>query len=340
MTRRKDGRWQQRMTVIEQGRQKQKFFYGRTKQEVLKKIATYREAVEQGKLFKDVADEWWGQHESTLSPTAVRNYAVAKDRAVKYFKEKHIREILPHDIASYMDHIINKYSMAQKTAKNHKSVLNCIFVFAIKKGYTNTNPCREISVSKTLKKEPRRMPDSNDIKKIKESVHCTFGLFPYMALYTGLRKGELLALEWSDVDLENRTISVTKSLYVEHNKPKLKPPKTCTGVRTVPIVDKLYSVLKALPHSGIIFSNNGEYLTGKNYTDLFNQYKKESGVTCTAHQLRHAYATMLFEADVAVKDAQRILGHAQASTTQDVYTEMRKQRESVINESIRGIDIS
>ena len=59
MTRRKDGLWQQQMTVTEHGVKKQKFFYGKTKQEVLKKIAEYREEKELGSMFETVADEWW-----------------------------------------------------------------------------------------------------------------------------------------------------------------------------------------------------------------------------------------------------------------------------------------
>ena len=341
MVKRKDGRWQQELTVTEHGRKRQRFFYGRTKAEVLRKIADYKEQSEHGRPFDAVVSEWWEQHEPRLAYSTRPGYERGKNRAVEHFGQTPIREIAPFHVSQFMSAMVTRYDMAKKTAMNQKTVLDSIFSYAVQSGDVLYNPCVGISVPRDLKHEKRQMASSQDIQRIKDSVGCTFGLFAYMAMYTGMRKGELLALTWTDIDLTNRIIHVTKSLYTEHNKPMIKPPKTETGVRDIPILDKLYSVLvKQKRSKGPVFSKDGRYLTGKEYTVLYNMYRSESGVSCTAHQLRHTYATMLFEANVAVKDAQRMLGHAQASTTQDVYTEMRKQRESVINESIRNIDIS
>ena len=182
------------------------------------------------------------------------------------------------------------------------------------------------------------MPSDQDIEKIKKSTACSFGMFAYFALYTGLRKGELLALTWEDIDLKSRTICVNKSIYNDHNIPKIKKPKTENGIREVPLLNRLYE--KLTPGKGIVFSVNGKHMTESQYGDYWERYCKESGVQCTVHQLRHAFTTMLFENDIEIKDAQKILGHAQASTTQDIYTEIRKSRESIIKEKLLSVDIN
>ena len=155
-----------------------------------------------------------------------------------------------------------------------------------------------------------------------------------MAMYTGMRKGELLALTSNDISKD--FITVSKSLYHDANKPKVKTPKTESGVRRIPILDKLRPYLKA---KGIVFSADGGYMTEMQFQKAWGEYVAATGISCTPHQLRHCFATMLYEANVPMKDAQFLLGHAQLSTTMDIYAEIRKTRESNIAENIKNIDI-
>lgn len=339
MTKRKDGRWQEQITIEVRGQKKQKYFYGKTKQEVLKKISAFKEQ-QRGESFENIADEWWEQHEPDLSPTSIAAYLRAKRRAVEYFSGRDISSIRPVDIERFMDNIATEKHMAKKTAENQLIVVKQIFKFAVRCGCIDNNPARDITVGKKLKKSVRSVPDGGDIAKIKNSLDCTFGLFAYFAMYTGLRKGELLALTWDDIDLDARIISVTKAVYNDHNRPKIKPPKTESGIRRVPVLNRLYDVLTTQKiKKGIVFHKNGEMLKEKEFRTLWDRYRQESGVTCTVHQLRHLYTTMLFENDIAVKDAQKLLGHAQASTTQDIYTHIREERMKQISEKLLDADI-
>lgn len=338
MTRRKDGLWQESIAVTVNGRKKRVYFYGKTKAEVLRKIAAHNDRAAYGESFSAVSDEWWEEHEPTLSPTTVSSYKRGKARVDEYFGKTNISQITPLDVSRYMNSIIIRYKMAKRTAANHLIVVNQIFKYAVQNGYCESNPARDISVPKNLKREARKMPSREEIARIKDSIDCTFGLFAYFTLYTGLRKGECLALLWEDIDFTSKTIRVNKSLYFDHNRPKVKLPKTLNGIRTIPLPERLERVLT--PSTGAIFNLHGNYLTDKQFKTLYGKYRAESGVTSTAHQLRHAYATMLYENDVPLKDAQRILGHAQSGTTLDVYTEIGRSREALINESLRHIDIS
>lgn len=163
-------------------------------------------------------------------------------------------------------------------------------------------------------------------------------MFAFWALYTGLRKGELLALEWKDVDITNRTITVNKSLYHDNNHPRVKLPKTQTSIATIPILDVLLKKIK--PSSGLVFpDDDGGYLSHSRFEKKWHTYCEQSGVTATPHQFRHAYATMLFEAGIPPEEAQALLRHAQLSTTMDIYTDLREAKLKKIHEKVYAIDI-
>ena len=81
-------------------------------------------------------------------------------------------------------------------------VYNLIFKYAVEMGYILMNPARDLSVPDNLRKKKVSAPPPDDIERVKSSTGCTFGLFAYWAMYTGMRRGELLALRWDDVDME------------------------------------------------------------------------------------------------------------------------------------------
>ena len=339
MTKRKDGLWQESLTVEERGRQVRKYFYGRTKAEVLRKIAAYRESREKGRTFGEVADEWWADAEPGLSPNTLRGYRPAIARAKDRFGKSFIRAIKPSDVNRFIRDFCKENHAADKTARTQLMMVNLICKYAVSNGDLEVNPARDIQVPDNLKKESRLMPSDDDIKRVKESINCTFGLFALLVLYTGCRKGEALALTWDDVDMEKRVICITKSVYHRSNTPYTKEPKTEAGRRTVPILDRLAAHLR--PGNGLLFPDpkTGGPMTEMHFQRLWKAYAAESGVTATPHQLRHAYATMLFEADVDEKDAQDLLGHAQISTTRDIYTHIRDQRREKTYAQLRSIDL-
>lgn len=324
MKKRKDGRYEK--SVVFDG--KRKTFYGKTQREVLEKIIRFEEEKKAGPFFSAVAGEWEAEHTKATAYETMRVYRLRLRAATKRFKDTRIRAITPKMIHTYMQCLAAE-GLARKTVGSYLSVLNLLFRYAVVHGYTKSNPAEMVQVPPNLPHTPRELPSDSDIKRVIQSAGIPFGLYACFLLYTGLRKGEALALTFSDIDRDDKIIHVNKSLYYKREgsyEARIKTPKTKTGVRTVPLLDDLALILPQ-QDIGLVFpGKQGAYMTPWEYNNAWRAYSKQAGVTCTAHQLRHGLATFLFEAGVDEKDAQEILGHADASTTKNIYTHIRESR--------------
>ena len=177
------------------------------------------------------------------------------------------------------------------------------------------------------------------------------GVPALIMLYCGLRRGELLALLWSDIDFSARTLSVSKAADMPTNATTIKKPKTRAGIRTVPIPNAILPALQwARREATSIYvcpsMNTGGIMSAKAYGQAWRSYMHYLNIQAggkdrsrinpkviamepfTAHQLRHSYATMLYDADVDVKTAQKLLGHADFSVTMKIYTHLSAEKES------------
>jgi len=325
LKRRADGRYQKTITDKRTG--KKVFFYGKTEKELNQKILAYTGEQEKGASFQDVADSWWDKAQDYLAVQSITTYKPALKRLTDFFKNKSIKEIKPMEISYFLSTLANQ-GYAQKTILNHKLVCNLIFTYGLTQNYLEINPCSSIIIPKALPKKKRAAASSLDEEIIKKSYDIW--LFPYIAIMTGMRKGEILALQWKDIDFNNDLIKVSKSVYHVGDVPKIKEPKTEAGIRVVPLLNGLKTVLSNQknknPENFIISLDNGKSpLRKRRFITLYNKFKEKTGISCTAHQLRHSFATVAFEAGVPVKSVQEILGHKQISTTMDIYTEFRKK---------------
>lgn len=297
-------------------------FYGHTDSEINAQIMAYTGHQNRGRLFKEIAEEWKEIHFPELAPNTLRGYRPAYVRAVEAFGDDPIRKIQATDIKSFIKGFA-KGGRAKKTVATQFLILNMICAYAVEKKDLEYSPCTYVSIPKNLPKRRRDAASLEDEERIKANYKSW--LLPYLILYTGLRKGEALAL--TDKDIGKDYISVSKSVYYVNNTPYLKEPKTSAGNREIPILDPLRSKIPKR-FTGYLFSEDGGKtpLTETQYQKLWRAYAKETGITCSAHQLRHSYATLLFECGIKVKDAQNLLGHSTAAMTQDVYTHLRNAR--------------
>lgn len=331
MIKRSDGRYQEAVTI--NGRRK--YFYGRTKAEVLRKLREFSDTAERGELFRTVADAWYAQHELETTYNAHVFYRKPLTAALERFGHRRINEITSQEISAYINELALK-RYARRTVQGHLTMLCLIFDYGVIHGMAASNPARIVKLPKSLKSSKRDLPDESDIQKIKKGLTLPFGLLAYFLMLTGLRRGEALALTYDDIDRDKKLISVTKSLYWEVNQPVIKTTKTDTGVRSVILMDALAEVLPR--GKGYIFGGD-KPLTQTVYRRAWANYAKESGISCTPHQLRHLYATLLYEAGVDEKMAQELMGHSSITITRDIYTHIRKNRLDKAAELLNNMQI-
>lgn len=166
---------------------------------------------------------------------------------------------------------------------------------------------------------------------------------PFMiGFYTGMRIGEVTALSWDDIDLDNKTITVRKNLVMkEEGNYEIETPKTKSSIRTISIGDTLVKALKS--HKTWQIENRFKYYNFYNVSDfvctkedgsLVTKYtisyavrviNKSLGISFSFHSLRHTHATILLENGANIKDIQVRLGHSNIKTTMDTYSHVTKK---------------
>ena len=192
-----------------------------------------------------------------------------------------------------------------------------------------------------------RVLNPDEHKKVLEAALSEkYGFCITLALATGMRVGELVALRWSDLNFDDNSINICRSLNRFKNFDKSKDmktvivisePKTKTSKRVIPLTDKIMEDLKTLSISqerekafcgdsyndnGYIFASPlGYCIEPRTMQDVFKRILKSAEIAeANFHALRHTFATRALEAGVPAKIVSEILGHANVSTTLDLYS--------------------
>jgi integrase/DNA-directed RNA polymerase subunit RPC12/RpoP len=267
-----------------------------------------------------------------------------------------LKKLTKTDVQSTINKLSGHYDLQRRV----KLTLNQMFEVAIEDGLVYKNVCRNISLPKKPKTNKRALTDL-ELKAIDKSVFTMKQkAFVYLLLYTGMRRGEILALKKSDIDLKNNLIHVVNAVEFESEKASLKLTKTIAGERAIDILEPLKPVITSYLSeidTFFLFTNTkGELMSKTSYRrfwdGIFRIINESAGGKChyekddketkqkkkkliydinaipglTPHIFRHNYATMLYYAKVDIKDAQRLLGHADSKTTIDIYTHLDKQK--------------
>ncbi len=305
--------------------------------------------------FGQVADEWEREHREEIEPRTWNNYAPHVSDMIETRGNTPIDQMEASDVLNDLSRAKAK-GYSATVVNTRKSIFKMIFDFAIIKGYIKYNPATAVRLPKGLKRGKRKAPTKEQMQVILTNVSAPFGLFPFLLLCTGMRKSEALALTWGDIDLEQKTIRVDKSIdYTDQSAPKYKSPKTEAGVRTVPIIDILLEQLQKeykVKKSSLLFpcpSSNrggpgGGLMKERAYDGAWERYCKAVGLmeegkpSITAHNLRHGTATLMFELGVDELTAQHILGHSRVEITREIYTDLRdQQRKKSVNKLNKGL---
>lgn len=296
-----------------------KIFSAKNKKDLMLKMAVYRDnVINHTPTFETVADIWREQKQDKVTPGTWRCYEAPLNEITNHFGKKELKDISGKDVQRYL----NSLSLSYKSTLTRKSIISQIFDFAIVDLDMDVkNPCDRVSVDTRLPRSTRSALSDEDVQAIKDTTKDEFILAP-LIYYTGMRCGEAIALQFQDIDFKNKTIKITKGLTHHGNQPVISPPKTASGIRIVPLLPQLEALLPK-KHRKTDYVVSGEKpLTKSALAKRWEKWEKNHNVKFDRHSIRHTYATMLYESGIDVKAAQRLLGHANFSTTMDVYTHL------------------
>lgn len=235
---------------------------------------------------------------------------------------------------------------SKEYSKNYVSMMHATLSTAFKMAeewdFIRVNPMNKVKVPKRDDKEMDKgikILSPEEVNSCAERLQETHHYIPFMiAFHTGLRAGEVAALQWSDIDFDKQMLSVTKRLdYSATDKDwEFLPPKTRSSIRTIAIGNELIDILKShrinqkknklkygeyyTENNFICTFENGEVVTTKTIGRMSKIIKRDLKIDFNFHMLRHTHATMLLEAGINPKVVQERLGHSTVSITLDTYS--------------------
>lgn len=363
ISQRKDGLWTGRLDigVQENGKRKIKAVYGKTEQEVKRKLRALKKELikhdyqEVKKLsVREYMTDWlYNYKQNEVKPSTFdRIEQVCQNQIFPIIGNLQMNGITSNDFQNMINKLSEKYSYS--TVKKAYDYTKSCFTLAYEKREILHNPFVRISLPSNMKKEISDIHYYNDdeIKLIKEYALQKFsnGKYVYkygyaviLLLYTGLRIGELLALKWDCVDFDRRTLIVKGNIKQVKNRDsnakgsykliEQNTTKTKSGMRIIPLSNSAMEALRYFEamngnHIYVVSASVDRPLSARNLDRTFRSILNNAGITNIngVHSLRHTFASMLFRKGIDVKTVSELLGHADTSVTYNIYIHLIQEQ--------------
>ena len=379
IVRRKDGRWMAQITVgrnPKTGRLKRATFYGKTRKEAGDKLAKALRDQQQG-IFVEPnkltlgawLDKWlWDYKKPRLRATTLDNYEMLIRRHLKpALGTVALRDLRPE----HLQHCYNEKSK-ENLAPRTIQLLHTVIHGALSQTEKNQLVARNVSKLTERPQGVRKEVQTLTADQVATSLLLALKedrLFAiiYLVFGTGLRRGELLALRWRDIDLNEGVLQVRQTLarvnvYNERGERQrtqlvFQEPKTAQSRRKVPIPGSCLVALKrhkakqaeeklllgpAYEDNGLaVCQPDGKPIDPRNFLRYFQKVLKQAGLPAIRiHDARHTFATMMLELGESPKTVQTMLGHSRVSITLDTYShvslELEKKAAAKLDAALGG----
>lgn len=332
----------------ERGRQIQKHFYGHTLTEAKRKREEYRQQTAQGIDGADITLSQWIDRFCSVYQPKHMDYLI--NRLRRNLGTRQLRTIAEIDLQKELNSVAG---MSASHISKYAQIIKRIFLRARTNRLIVFDPAENLIIPQGTRGTHRAL-EKWEISAILDTWQLyPAGRWAMLMLLCGLRRGEMIALDWGDVDLSTRTLLVHRAADVTENRPKIKDrTKTAAGMRRLPICAPLLAMLEATPPServglvcrttrGAAITESAAKRNWTTYCNIVTRRLNGERITpardtdpapailfrCRMHDLRHTFATMLYDAHVDVKAAQYYLGHSDLKITLDLYTHLSAERE-------------
>ena len=352
---RKDGRWEGRYTVghdPETGKAIIKNVLGKTQAEVkekLKKAIEENVGIDYGRAKTYTVGTWlevW-----------MENYAKVKLRPSTFktsqgFLKNHIKpqiggiplaDLTSLDLQRFYKHLLDggrvdrieakkkPKGLAPKTVRNIHQMIGSAYNLAMEQNLVSKNPTQGCALPKVEHKEMKTLTADQLSAFFQEARDSGVYELYYLDLATGLRRGELLGLKWTDVDLDRGVLKIQRAISRQNGKVVEAPLKTKNAYRTLPLsadaIDVLMQQRRKTGNSEWVFpSPTGGPMSPDSVLHMLQRVLKRAGLPrIRFHDLRHTFAVASLRAGDDIKTVQGNLGHATAAFTLDVYGHVTDQ---------------
>jgi integrase len=368
--RRPDGRLKSSVYI---GDGKYKYIYAKTQKELDKKILEVKNALGKGidvtaesDTFGEWAFKWLGIKETEVSWKRYTAYKGNIDKFEPLFGRS-LSRLRPVDFQMILNDLHKKEGLSVATLSNCRCAARQVYALAIANRVTDFDPLSAVHLPKEPAAPKRRALTAEERQWIIDTPHRAQTAAMLM-MFAGLRRGEMIALTWNDVDLSAKTISIRRTAEQTAGGMIVKEgAKSESGVRVIDIPDILVDHLKKEERtcSFVVHTVKNKMLTETGWKRLWNSYLAELNFKYgdfpenykkpnsrfapekipfviprfTAHWLRHTYITLLYLSGVDVMTAKELAGHSEISTTLEIYThldrEYKRNQLNKLNEYIR-----
>ena len=345
---RKDSRWEGRYTAGRDpvtGKQIFKNVLGKTQAEVkekLQKALAQAGKIDFTKTGKYTVTMWMNEWFENVAKIKVRP---SSHQTYRGYIDHHItpnigniplEKLTTMDLQKLYRKLLNKgrverveakqqpKGLSAKTVRNINQVISSAMDFAVAQKIIPENPCKAVALPKVEHKEMQTIP-AEQLQAFLQEAKAT-GVYEmyYIELATGLRRGELLGLKWTDIDWKNGIIKVRRQVARVDGKIIEAPLKTKNSYRTVTISQQAIEVLKQQkekPNDEYVFpSPNGGPISPDSVNNMLKRVLARAGIPKVRfHDLRHTFATIALQNGVDIKTVSGMLGHFSAGFTLDTY---------------------
>ena len=345
ISQRKDGRWQAQIT-LEGGQRKRKTFYGKTRKEVQEKLRTALNEQKQGTLatgpqqtLETYLMMWVEEvYKPTVKPSTYMQYRWSiRAHLIPAFGKITLQKLTPEKVQALYAQKLEE-GMAPSSIGVLHAVLHRALETAVKWNLVPRNVSSLVSLPRIERHEMQVLDMEQSRKLVEAAKGNRVETILVLAITTGARHGELLALHWDDVDLEQGVIYIRRTMsrvggygYVESD------PKTKSSRRRITLPSTAVEALKAhrikqnedkllrgekWVERGLVFTSiNGGYLSAATVLRWFRVILAAAGLPhIRFHDLRHSSATILLTMGVHPKIVQERLGHSNIAMTLDIYS--------------------
>lgn len=347
---RSDGLWVASVSLgMVNGKRKRKYIYGKTRAEVNRKRIQLQNDHHRGVPIQTAGltmaaflERWLATVKPTVRPKTFKSYQMIVNRhlvpaigriRVEKLTQQHIHELMTAKVQD---------GLSPRSVANIRNVLRAALNQAMKWDLVPRNVAKLVDPPKAEAYEATILSRAQATQLLETLRGDRLEALYALSLSVGLRQGEVLGLRWEDVDLEKGTVSVRRQLQVIDGVQMLTEPKSKMSRRTIPLPSAVIDRLRAhRKHQleeriraggrwqaqwGLVFTTPiGTPLDGSNLRKHFQDALEHAGLPpMRFHDMRHSAASMLAALGVHPSVAQRILGHANISTTLSVYTHVEQ----------------